>query len=356
MGNKFCRLDGLKDKLSTISEKSKQAVKASADKLSTKGISKKQTIIICSLLIACLIVVLIPSKQIESPNASISKIESAIFKGDENGVAELVQVDAIASQLASAIVGQIESKKLTADLLSYMQKELENKIVADFYNVVRSKGDFRDNLNNPNAVFSKTLNFLIGKTGSVTSRKVTKLTPTESTIEFTVFRPDLEKEVKINLLFTHDEFKWVLSSIENVPELLKTLEQLEQERVAKLNANIKDQINQVLVLKDFQKSDINLEDNSFLIRISLENISSQDIANVQAKAIMMNKNLVIGSIDINIEDTIFANNFYERAWTIKLNDYDSLKSIIQTSEKNLKLDFEVEKVVFAEGKTLQLVK
>jgi flagellar motility protein MotE (MotC chaperone) len=356
MGNKFCRLDGFKEKLSSFGSKTVDLTKKSADKLSKKGISKKQTIVICSLLIACLVIVLIPTKQIETPDASISKIETAIFNGDVKGVAELVQVDNIAAELAGAIVSQIESKKLTADLLSYMQNELESKIAADFYNVVREKGEFRENLSNPNAVFSKTLNFLIGKTGSVTSRTVTNLTEKSSTIEFTIFRPDLDKEVKVNLLFTHDEFKWVLSGIENLPALLKTLEDLEQERLAKLNTNIKDQIRQVLVLKDFQKSDLNLEDNSFLIRLSLENISSEDIVNVQAKAIIMNKNQVIGSIGINIDDTIFANNFYERAWTIKLNDYDSLKSIIQTSDKNMKLDFEVEKVVFAQGKTLELVK
>lgn len=356
MGNKFHRLNSLKNKTVLLTKSFVQKSKSIFDKLVSKGFTKKQTIIISSLLILCLVVLLIPTKKIETPNASISKIETAIFNADTKTISSLININNISKSIATAVLSEVESKKLTADLLSYMQTELENKITADFFSIVEKKGDFYQNINNPNAVLSKTINFLIGKSGSVTKREVTYLDEKKSVIELTVFRPSLNKEIKVNLIFKHNDYNWVLNDIEDIKGLLKNLEEIEHDRVSKLNLDVQEQINKTLILKDFQKSDINLEENSFLMRLSLENISNEDLKEVHGKLKMMNQDQLIGSIDIKINETIFANNFYEKAWSIKLNDYESLKNIVKTSKANLNATFEIEKVIFAEGNVLQIIK
>jgi len=371
MGNKFYRLkESLtnskvyikakqvisKNKFDDKAKQSLHNVADEAEKIRKNGFSKKQTIIISALLVICLIIVLWPTSRVESPLNAVSKIEQAIVAGDTKQAMSLVKFNNIAEEMSSSVLSQIKSKKLTNDLLSYMQKELENKIVADFYNIIKNKGDFYKNLEDENAVLSKTLNFLIGKSGSVLSREVLEVTDHSSIVRLVIFRADLEKEINVDLMFEYTDYGWVLTKVKDLDALLATLEEIEQQRIDKINKKIKENFNSFLVLKDFQKSDLDPKENSFLMRLSLENISKEDIQEVTGTLKIMHLGQLIGTIDIKIPDTIHAHNFYEKAWSIKLSDYKSLNSIAKASSKNIQADLEIEKIVFVKGNVLELVK
>tara|TARA_Y100001960_G_C14760715_1_gene873948 strand:+ start:197 stop:1285 length:1089 start_codon:yes stop_codon:yes gene_type:complete len=362
MGDKFYRLiNTLKNFVSKykVKEKLQNALKFSlkqTEGLRTKGLTKKQTIVISSLLIVCLIIVLWPTTRVESPLSSFDRVEHAVVTGNTNEVIHLVEINNIAEDMSKTILSQINTKKLTNDLLSYMQKELENKITEDFFMIIDNKGDFHKNLENHNAVLSKTLNFLFNKTGKVIKRDIIEQTDEKAVIQIVVFRPDLEVEVPVNLELTYAEPEWIFSKIQNLPTLLKSLEEIEEKRVEKLNGQIKENFNNYIILKEFQKSTLNITDNSFLMRLSLENISDEDVSEVKAKLKLIHKGALLGTIDIEIPETIFANNFYEKAWSIKLNDYKSLSKLSKTSSANITPVLDIEKIVFSKGKVLELIK
>lgn len=347
------KLDEKAKKLAT--KFAKESVET-AETLKTKGLTKKQTIVISSLLVACLIIVLIPTKQTNSPLEILSKIETAMSTGNASTVVQLVDAQAISADMANAIIGQISSKKLTQDLLGYMQQDLENKINDDFYNIIAQQGDFYQNVDDDNAILSKMLNFLANKTAKVIGTEVIEQNEETAVIQLMVFRPDLEQEIAINLQLQSQEKNWVLVKINNLSELIKTIEKLEEQRIEKLNAQIRENFNSYVVLRDFQKSNLNIKDNSFLMRISLENISKEDIKELQGKLRLMYKNQLIGSVNIKVEDSINANNFYEKAWSIKLTDFESLKNLARIKSEDIIALLDIEKIVFEKGKVLELVK
>ena len=371
MGNKFYRLKEFilnsnactkakqaigNKKFENKAKESLHNVADEAEKIRKNGFSKKQTVIISALLITCLIIVLWPTNRVESPLNTVSKIEQAILAGDTKQAMSLVKFNNIAEEMSNSVLAQIKSKKLTQDLLSYMQKELENKIVADFYNIIENKGDVYKNLEDENAVLSKTLNFLISETGSVLSRDVLEITDNSAIVRVVIFRADLNKEINVDLMFEHSDYGWVLTKIKDLDTLLATLEEVELQRIDKINKKIKENFERFLVLKDFQKSELNPKENSFLMRLSLENISKEDIQEVEGTLKIMHLGQLIGTIDITIPDTIYAHNFYEKAWSIKLSDYKSLNSIAKASSKNIQAVLEIEKIVFVKGNVLELVK
>lgn len=362
MGNKFYRLKealinlAIKFKLHENAKKVATTVVKNTEKLRTNGLSKKQTITISSLLIICLIIVLWPTKKIQSPISVVSEIETAIFKGDVSRTIQLVDIEALSKDMASSVIAQIESKKLTKDLLSYMQNELEEKITDDFYSIVSNKGNFYQNLDDKSAILSKTLNFLVDKTAKVINRQIIQEDEKSATVRLTVFRPEIEKEINIDLLLEYDGLSWSLVKIKDLATLIAELEQLEEQRIEKLNAQIKENFNNYIVLKDFQKSNLNVKENSFLIRVSLENISDEDVNLLEGTLRLVFKNQLIGSVNIKVEDNILANNFYEKAWSIKLNDYESLKNLAKIKSEDIKAVLDIEKLVFTEGNVIELIK
>jgi hypothetical protein len=366
MGNKFYRLIfKFKELIKflivkyNLQYKLKSAANYLVDKtynLRTKGLTKKQTISIAAILILSIIVILWPTKNITSPISTINNIESAILQGNQSKVNQLVNIDSIAKNMSNAIIKQISSKKLTSDLLSYMNTELKTNISNDFYDIVHNKGDFYKNLNNEKAILSKTLNFLFNKSGKITQTTIISQNEETADVEIVIFRPDLDKEIKVNLVLEYNEINWVVINIKDINKLLKELETLEEARIEKLNSQIKENFNSYIILKDFQKSELSIQDNSFLIRLSLENISNEDIKELKGKLNLIYKNQLIGTIDINIEDNIFANNFYEKAWSIKLKDYESLKNISKVSSSSIKATLNIEKIVFNKGTVLELIK
>lgn len=362
MGNKLYRIKQILVSIAVkyaLKEKAQKAVQYILNKsqvLKSKGLTKKQTIVISTLLIACLVIVLWPSNRLESPLNTIDKLEQAIIVGDTTKAVHMVDIETIASDISKAVISQINSKKLTQDLLSYMEKELENKIINDFYDIVDNKGNFEKTLNDSSAVLSKTLNFLFNKSGKIIARELVKQNDDNATIKITVFRPDLNQEINIELLMEYIAEEWSIKQIKNTAGLLKKLEAIEEARIDKLNSEIKENFNSFVILKDFQKSNLNIKDNSFLMRLSLENISNEDIKHVEGTLNLIYQNQLLGTINIKIPETIYANNFYEKAWSIKLNDYKSLSNLAKTSSKNIKARLDIEKIVFAKGNVIELIK
>ena len=362
MGNKFC---GLKNKVKSFIEKkgldtkAKKAVEstiAQGKKIKENGFTLKQTVIISSILVLCLVIVLWPTSRVESPLQAVSKLEQAVLQGNKDEVVKFMQVRTIAKQVSTSILKQMNNQKVTADLLSYMHAELENKAINDFYRIVENKGSFYKNLERPDAIISKTLNFLVDKSGEVLSRKVISQDETTALIRLTVFRPDLDVEIPVDLEFNYKEPNWILAKIANLDALLTQLEEVEQTRVNKLNAQIRENFNNVLVLKEFQKSQLNVKENSFLMRLSLENISKENIKEVEGTLKLIYLNQLIGTVDIKIPETIYAQNFYEKAWSIKLNDYKSLQRLAQAKSENIRAVLDIEKIVFEKGNVIKLLK
>lgn len=362
MGDKFYRV---KEKVKTFAQEKQIKPKAKsllvklglfAKKIKEKGFSKKQTIVISSILIICLLIILWPANRVQSPMKAISLIEESILQANTDEVIRLVKVEDIAQDISITIINQMNNKKVTGDLIAYMQAELKNKAISDFYHIVKNKGNFYQNLEMPNAIISKTLNFLMDKSGEVISRKIISQDSESSVIRIMIFRPELDIEIPVDLKLSYVEESWVLSEVANLNELLVILEEVENKRVEKLNAQIKENFNNIIVLKDFSKSELNVKDNTFLMRLSLENISQENISQVHGTLKLIHNNALIGTVNINIPEMILAKNFYEKAWNIKLTDYESLQRIAATESKEIEAVLDIEKIVFEKGNVITLLK
>ena len=323
------------------------------------GLSKKQTVIIASIFIISSIILLIPKPNPKSVIGTINRIETSILKADTTEFSKLVDINNITLDISNAIFDQIEELHLTQIILSTFKTNLEDQIHANFYSIIKEKGDYSKNLNKKNAVLSKLINLLLGKSGKIISLDVLKQDNNKAEIQIIVFKPDLNMEIPINFSLSKTQGEnWKVTNLLNSKLIFKMLNSIEKQYRDKITKLKYAELNKIAVLRNFKIEKVDPINNSIFVKVSLENISNETLNLIQGTLNIYYNNKSLGFANIKINDIIKPKAFYEKIVAFKITKNNILLNNLATAKPEaLKSKLNITKILFSESnifKTLEL--
>lgn len=317
------------------------------------GLSLKQTISIASILVFAMIIVLIPKNHnTQSPIGTINQIESGLLEANISKVSNLIDINNISNQISDSILPSSKQNPLNKEVIATLKADLEQKIHTDFYSIIMQNGDYTKNLENKNAIISKFLDLIFSNSGAIVNMELTNKLKKSATVKIIIFRPDLKLDIPIELgLSKGPDGTWRIIRIENIKSLINTLNNVEQQRLIDLNNKKDIDLNSFINLKGFKIAQINRKDNILIIRASLKNTSKHNLTNLKGELHMFYNEKPLGSVKISIPEKIRPNSFFEKAWSIKLeNENALLRSIAKINPEKLSANIDVKDVHFSKEK------
>ncbi|MCP4356053.1 MAG: hypothetical protein GY793_10610 [Proteobacteria bacterium] len=315
------------------------------------GLSKKQTIIIASILIVSSILILVPKPNSKSIIGTINRVESALLKADTSEFTKVVDINSITLDISNAIFEQVEELHLTQVILSTFKTNLEDLILTDLYSIIKKNGDFSKNLNNKDAVLSKLVNLLFGKSGKIIALDVLEQDKNESVVQIIIFKSDLNIEIPVKLgLIKNQAGNWMVKHIKNAKSVFNFLNMIESTYRNKATEAKSAKLNKLVVLKNFKIDKVDPINGSILVKLSLENISEETLKMIQSTLNISYNNQLLGSADIKIHDVIKPQAFYEKTVAFKITKDNFLLNNLATARPEaIKANLNVTKMLFSES-------
>jgi hypothetical protein len=311
----------------------------------------------------------------KSPRYTLAQIKKAIDQHDTQTFEKLVDVESITS---SAIDSILESKiqnghsdkegigeTIGKGLIKLLKPQLSLIAKQELIKYVET-GDFeKQQVSSPSLQPQVSLQNILKQTGSSKANfKGIEYVKKEGKIAYvglTFHNNDYKTDMTLDIKMRDRNGYWQIVDFSNLNQYLSKIDELETKRMTEVNTPILKAISKCLNTEYFRTD--NLTD-SFGIRkaikftLGLKNVGEKEITEYEINLNCSDINQSFSrKVKLNYKGNIRPGTVGTGSWNVEMNIFDiNDQKLFNTPEKNMKIDGEVERVMFTDGSELRLIK